>query len=925
MKNYCFLAGAVLVSMMTAAMVNAAEPETGADQIVANLEALRFDKLGHPQVRSDSIKPVRASQSRPHKMLVLPVRFSDKTYDRFAGSADQEERNRAYFQDLLFAGGATQPRAGTLSHYYRHQSRGLFNISGDIHPVVGLNKPLSFYGRPVQNSDGSWRNDERAVQLVKDALVAAYAENPDFPWLDYDQWDPTDFDDDGNLDEPDGYLDHFVLVIAGKGQASCQRLYKLDEKLGINASPDAFFSLAPDEQACADRVWPHRGAMKDNLEQGPNVGGRVNRRGGVDLGNGLWVLDYNMQSEYTEVSTFIHEFGHSLGLPDVYARQTENSSGSWEAMSATASPEPQELSAWSRTVLGWMNPCVIRSPEFDGKKSGSVYLQTMNDWTGDAENPAASTACSSAMVILPPKYRDIELGPLADNNGRQAAYSGQGNDMLRSLARSFDLSNVQAPVTMTVDTWFEIEAEWDYLYVEAAGADGVFERIMPTDKSAIDDKNSIMPSAKGHEGEGSTPGFTGLSGDTSGDNKVESAPGCDPDKKREEAEDKIGDTAKDPCSIAQWVHAGFDLSSYAGDSVRIRFSYFTDGAAVENGALIDNISIAALNFNEDFEGASLDGWDNRGFTLSSGKHHLAVPHFYLLEYRDPYASLDKVKNYDANLVSAPGFGFFPDAQGEMKAMNVNYRPGVVMWYANGEYLWSQNEPAQFGPGKGFLLVVDSTPQEFELPGVSQQFFRREAGWSWWEFDDSAQAELEEAFVKVMCFQLRPRYYPSAVSDAARERCRATLRNGEPEVESLFWKSRRLLYGYTLVNELLPGAQRRARKGTGSLFDTRVRDGATRFRLYDALLRNWHSADAPFATDVFEQGVEIYRHVDGAMRLHSQRAFEPVNSFSDDRRYLNPHLPFGGVDIPELGFSYRLKQPGRKAPGGSRVRIDYRWK
>ena len=47
-----------------------------------------------------------------------------------------------------------------------------------------------------------------------------------------------------------------------------------------------------------------------------------------------------MQSEYTEVSTFIHEFGHSLGLPDVYAGSTNNSTGSWTAMSGTLSPEP---------------------------------------------------------------------------------------------------------------------------------------------------------------------------------------------------------------------------------------------------------------------------------------------------------------------------------------------------------------------------------------------------------------------------------------------------------------------------------------------------------------------------------------------------------------------------------------------------------
>ena len=45
----------------------------------------------------------------------------------------------------------------------------------------------------------------------------------------------------------------------------------------------------------------------------------MRQAGGAALSPALWALDYNMQSEYTEVSTFVHEFGHSLGLPDVYA------------------------------------------------------------------------------------------------------------------------------------------------------------------------------------------------------------------------------------------------------------------------------------------------------------------------------------------------------------------------------------------------------------------------------------------------------------------------------------------------------------------------------------------------------------------------------------------------------------------------------
>ena len=241
---------------------------------------------------------------RPHKLLIIPVRFPELGYDRFAGEADQNDQNNAYFQDLLFAGGVKESQEGTLTHYYQHQSRGLYNVSGDIFSVVELKKPLSHYGRPVQSADGTWRSDERSDDLVVETLQAAYAAEPDFPWQDYDQWDPEDFDADGNRDEPDGYIDHFVMIVAGKGQASCQGLYKLSEKLNTNATPETFDTLNDDERACADRIWPHRGSISLNLDSGPEVGSQTHVKGGIDIGNGLWVLDYNMQSVHRSVNFY---------------------------------------------------------------------------------------------------------------------------------------------------------------------------------------------------------------------------------------------------------------------------------------------------------------------------------------------------------------------------------------------------------------------------------------------------------------------------------------------------------------------------------------------------------------------------------------------------------------------------------------------
>jgi M6 family metalloprotease-like protein len=901
--------------------------EIQAERVVDNLAAFQFDKLGHPQIKTDSIKPIVAPADRPHRLLVVTVEFADLGYDRFAGDSRQTRKNRRYLQDLLFGGSIKKPKVGTLSHYFRHQSKGKYNITGTVLPAVKVDKPLSAYGRPLQNSDGSWRNDNNADKLVGDALAAVRADNPDFPWAEYDIWDPMDFDGDGNRDEADGYLDHLVIAYAGKGQSSCQGLYKLSEKFTVNASANVFDSLSGPEQQCADRIWPHRGSLSSDIGTGPKVEGLINGRGGIPIADGLWIYDYNMQSEYTEIATFIHEFGHSLGLPDIYARATNNSSASWEVMSSTSSPQPQEMSAWSRMVLGWLQPCVVKPQDFGGKKRQSFYLKTVNEWSNKAGDKLAPGLCDAAMVILPPKYRDLNLGPLGKPQGEQAIYTGQGNDMNHYLTRGFDLSNVPQDQTilLSMDSWFKIEADWDYLYIEASADGGEYQRLMPIDKDGLSDTTSVMPSQKGHEGVGSIPGFTGRSGDMDGDGKVETAPGCNPNASTALAEDRVGQAVVDPCLASLWVRAEFDLEGYRGKQMSLRLHYFADGAAVEDGALVDNIRIDAINYSEDFEDGTMAGWVNDGFTLSGGKHHLPVPHYYLLEYRDPYAEFDKVINYDAN-IAKPGFMFFPDTDGNLKAFNANYRPGVLAWYYNGEYLWSQNEPAQFGPGRGFLLLVDANPQEFDLPAVPTKYKKQVDGWRFYQFDDSAQPWLHQSFVDVMCHQRRKDFYSGDVTDEDRSRCARSLIDGRPPVEYLSWDKRQLIYGYTLINELLPGADREAYKGVSTLFDLRIRNGETQYRLYDRTLRNRHSADAPFATKPFARGTEIYGIEGSGLVRQSSTVFPAAPSFTDARpnRYQNPKLPFGGADIPEAGLNFRLIEPGPNAPAQAKTKVVIDW-
>ncbi len=65
----------------------------------------------------------------------------------------------------------------------------------------------------------------------------------------------------------------------------------------------------------------------------------------------------------TSISVFCHEFGHMLGLPDLYARPENPGSegvGVWCLMSnERGGGKPQHMCAWSKAQLGWLQPAII--------------------------------------------------------------------------------------------------------------------------------------------------------------------------------------------------------------------------------------------------------------------------------------------------------------------------------------------------------------------------------------------------------------------------------------------------------------------------------------------------------------------------------------------------------------------------------------
>jgi len=108
-----------------------------------------------------------------------------------------------------------------------------------------------------------------------------------------------------------------------------------------------FFMYAGDrvQTSRGGLYWPHRGSVS---WQGRRLAYFIVQEGGSRMGS---------------ISVIAHEFGHMLGLPDLYARPENPGSeglGVWCAMSnENGNGRPQHFCAWCKEQLGWLKPTVI--------------------------------------------------------------------------------------------------------------------------------------------------------------------------------------------------------------------------------------------------------------------------------------------------------------------------------------------------------------------------------------------------------------------------------------------------------------------------------------------------------------------------------------------------------------------------------------
>jgi immune inhibitor A len=176
--------------------------------------------------------------------------------------------------------------------------------------------------------------------------------------------------------------------------------------------------------------------------------------------------------------------------------------------------------------------------------------------------------CSGNYTLQFEGSTQVSVVPTDPHSGSYAFWSNKGDESDMTLTRSFDFTNASGPLTLQYWTWYDLEKDYDYLYLEAS-TDGQTWQILKT------------PSGTDQDPSGNSYGWA---------YNADSGGGSQP----------------------AWIQESVDMSTYAGKQVQIRFEYVTDAAVNGEGLLLDDVSVPQTGYHTDFESDD-GGWKGNGF------------------------------------------------------------------------------------------------------------------------------------------------------------------------------------------------------------------------------------------------------------------------------------------------------------------------
>ncbi|MER7750672.1 immune inhibitor A domain-containing protein [Kitasatospora sp. NPDC097643] len=627
-----------------------AEQKAATEQLLAGTAQVE-EHGGGSSIKLGKDKYVELARERTDKIFTILVDFGDqvdnttKTADgklKYGGTpgpqhnqiekpdpatnnstAWQADYNQAHFQDMYFS--KDKP---SLKTYYEKQSSGRYSVDGQVTDWVRVPWNEARYGSNycgqhicanaqdlIRDAVDIWYKDQLAKGQTVEQIKATLAQ--------YDKWDRYDYNHNGNFNEPDGYIDHFQIVHAGE-----------DESAGGGKQG-------------TDALWAHRSYVYGT--QAGSTGPADNKLGGVQVGDtGLWIGDYTMQPENGGLGVFAHEYGHDLGLPDLYdtaGTGIDNSVGFWSIMSSgswlgqgkdSIGDMPNDFDAWSKLKLGWL--------KYDKAKAGTESTHHIGPVEYNSKLPQA------LVVDLPKKTVTTEINtPFA---GANEWWSGSADNLDVTLTRDLDLTG-KAKASLNAKAWYDLEQDFDYAYAEVSTDGGAnWTAVDGTFNGVAIPKNAAAKA-----------GLTGNSG-------------------------------------GKWGDLSFPLDAYAGKAIKVRFHNTTDGGLHLKGVALDDISIVVDGSTVFTDGAENgdNGWAAKGFSRISGKFSKDYAQYYIAENRQWIS-------FDETLKTGPyNFGFGNTKPGWVE--HYSYQPGLLIW------LWDESQTdnnVSAHPGQGLILPIDSHP------------------------------------------------------------------------------------------------------------------------------------------------------------------------------------------------------------------------
>lgn len=172
--------------------------------------------------------------------------------------------------------------------------------------------------------------------------------------------------------------------------------------------------------------------------------------------------------------------------------------------------------------------------------------------------------CSGVRTLTFEGSTVANLLPISAFSGENSFWSNKGDESDMTLTQEFDFTSVNSDLSLDFQTWYDLETDYDYVFVEYSLDEGATWTILDT------------PSGTDEDPSGNSYGV-GYNGQTGG-----------------------------------WIEESVDISVLAGRKALLRFEYITDAAVNGEGLLLDDISIPAIGYFSDLESDD-GGWKPSGF------------------------------------------------------------------------------------------------------------------------------------------------------------------------------------------------------------------------------------------------------------------------------------------------------------------------